>query len=132
MTIQGGRSVFLSAKFSPRLFCFHSHKYVNAILSRVPQEQLHLSTSVKSLRNINEDGRRPQVVLRTENGDEMTYDHVILACHSDTALDILRTGGITDEEDRILGQFSWNRNEVVLHSDEAVSLGVKFQESGEI
>ena len=116
----------------PYSLAFHSHKYVNAILSKVPQERLHLSTSVKSLRNINEDGHRPQVVLRTENGDEMTYDHVILACHSDTALDILRTGGITDEEDRILGQFSWNRNEVVLHSDEDVSLGVKFQESREI
>lgn len=108
---------FLHPHFPP----FHSHKYVNTILSKIPQEQLHLSTCVKSLRNINEDGLRPQVVLRIESGHETTYDHVILACHSDTALEILRTGGITDEEDRILGQFSWNRNEVVLHCDENVS-----------
>lgn len=108
--------------FHPHFLPFHSHKYVNTILSKIPQEQLHLSTSVKSLRNVNEDGLRPQVVLRTENGHETTYDHVILACHSDTALEILRAGGITDEEDRILGQFSWNHNEVVLHCDENVSL----------
>jgi predicted NAD/FAD-binding protein len=115
----------------PHLLPFHSHKYVNTILSKMPQERLHLSTTVQSLRNINEGGLRPQVVLRTENGHETTYDHVILACHSDTALEILRTGGITDEEDRILGQFSWNRNEVVLHCDVNVSPWCQAQESPE-
>jgi len=117
--------------FHPYFVPFHSHKYVNTILSKMPQEQLHLSTAVKSLRNINEDGHRPQVVLRTENGHEMTYDHVILACHSDAALEILRTGGITDEEGRILGQFSWSHNEVVLHCDESVSPWCQAQEYAE-
>ena len=122
LTIQGGRSVFHPPVFfHPHFLPFHSHKYVNTILSKIPQGQLHLFTTVKSLRNINENRFRPQVVLRTENGHETTYDHVILACHSDTALEILRTGGITDEEERILGQFSWNRNEVILHCDENVS-----------
>ena len=42
---------------------------------------------------------------------------MILACHSDTALEILRAGEITDEE-HILSQFDWNHIEAVLHSDE--------------
>lgn len=93
---------------------------MNTILSNLPQENLHISTGVKSVRNIKRDGLRPQVVLRTENGDETTYDHVILACHSDTALEILRNGGITQEEDRILSQFRWSRNEAILHCDETL------------
>jgi len=48
----------------------------------------------------------------------MTYDHVILACHSDTALAILMAGhSATENEKNILGRFQWNRNEAVLHSD---------------
>lgn len=50
----------------------------------------------------------------------MQYDHVILACHSDAALEILRAGDISEEEERILSQFDWSRNEAVLHSDEKV------------
>ncbi|KDR82518.1 hypothetical protein GALMADRAFT_151612 [Galerina marginata CBS 339.88] len=95
-----------------------SHRYVQAILSKLPEERLHLSTPVRSIRNLDrEDGQNPQVILTSEAGEETTYDHVILACHSDTALDILRAGGITDEEERILSQFEWNKNEAILHSD---------------
>ncbi|KAF8968900.1 amine oxidase [Flammula alnicola] len=96
-----------------------SHKYVSKILSKLPQENLHLSTGIKSVKSLApEDGRKPQVLLTTEHGDEIKYDHVILACHSDTTLEILRAGGIKDEEKRILSEFDWSRNEVVLHSDE--------------
>lgn len=100
------------------IFAFYSHNYVNKILAKLPQEHLHLSSPVESVKNIErDDGGNPQVVLSTKSGEETTYDHVILACHSDTLLDILRNGGITDEEDRILSQFDWNRNEAILHSD---------------
>lgn len=51
---------------------------------------------------------------------EEVYDHVILACHSDTALEILRAGNVTETEERILRSFQWSRNEVVLHSDVSV------------
>uniref|UniRef100_A0A8H7XZA6 Amine oxidase domain-containing protein n=1 Tax=Psilocybe cubensis TaxID=181762 RepID=A0A8H7XZA6_PSICU len=95
-----------------------SHNYVNKILEKLPGEQLHLACPVESVRNVERsDGGNPQVILSTKSGEEITYDHVILACHSDAALDILRNGGITDEEERILSQFEWNRNEAVLHSD---------------
>lgn len=50
-----------------------------------------------------------------------------MACHSDDTLRILGEGGdVSDEERRILGGFRWNRNEVVVHSDEAVSVGSAF------
>ncbi|KAF9524252.1 amine oxidase [Crepidotus variabilis] len=97
-----------------------SHQYVKKILSNLPPDQLHLSTPIKSVQSIStSDGQKPKVVLTTDGDEEHTYDHVILACHSDTALNILRAGGeLTDDEERILGKFQWSHNEVVLHSDE--------------
>jgi predicted NAD/FAD-binding protein len=60
----------------------------------------------------------PLFQLTTSNGHSAEYDHVILACHSDAALSILKKGtGLTSDEQRILGRFQWNKNEVVLHSD---------------
>ena len=58
-----------------------------------------------------------KVRLETASGATEVYDYVIMACHTDTALDILRAGGIMDEEERILSSFKWNNNEVVLHYD---------------
>ncbi|KAG2009646.1 amine oxidase [Coprinopsis cinerea AmutBmut pab1-1] len=96
-----------------------SHRYVNQILSKLPSSQLHLNTPVVRASTSTPEGAttKPKVTLRTQAGDEVEYDHVILACHSDTALQILQAGNITPEEERILGTFQWNRNEVVLHSD---------------
>jgi predicted NAD/FAD-binding protein len=99
----------------------HSKAYVNQILSTLPKSQLHLSTRVQSISTI--EGR-PQITLHTSEGVGEAYDHVIFACHSDAVLDILRAsgeGGMTREEDEILGAFKWSKNEVVLHSDVNVS-----------
>ncbi|TFK27617.1 amine oxidase [Coprinopsis marcescibilis] len=92
-----------------------SHRYVNQILSNLPENQLHLSTPVVKVVTHQQD-ESTKVVLTTEHGEE-EYDHVILACHSDTALEILEAGNSTGEERRILGEFKWNQNEVILHSD---------------
>lgn len=73
--------------------------------------------------------------MTTSAGTTQTYDYAILACHSDTALSILRrggrgAGGITPDEDRILSRFRWNSNEVILHSDIDVSpTGYTFHDS---
>ncbi|RDB14864.1 hypothetical protein Hypma_016412 [Hypsizygus marmoreus] len=97
-----------------------SKAYVNQILSTLPHSQLHLSTPVASITRLNASSK---VLLKTEGGANEEYDHVILACHSDDAVRILRAGagesgsGITPDEERILGAFRWSRNEVVLHSD---------------
>ncbi|KAF8904243.1 FAD/NAD(P)-binding domain-containing protein [Mucidula mucida] len=89
-----------------------SHSYVNAILDKLPQSQLHLSTPIESVNT--ESG----VVLKTVDGREERFDHVVMACHSDTALSILKAGGdITTQETEILSLFKWNKNEAILHSD---------------
>ncbi|KAF9472116.1 FAD/NAD(P)-binding domain-containing protein [Pholiota conissans] len=95
-----------------------SHNYVKKILSELPSENLHLSTGIKSVKSLpSTNDQKPQVLLVTEHGEEQVYDHVILACHSDASLEILRAGNITEDEERILGQFDWNHNEAILHSD---------------
>lgn len=86
---------------------------MKTILSSLPDSQLHLSTPIASIRNSGSS-----VELTTASGQSSTYDHIILACHSDTALSILRAGGdVTKDEETILGMFEWNRNTVVVHND---------------
>ncbi|KAJ7696705.1 FAD/NAD(P)-binding domain-containing protein [Mycena rosella] len=92
-----------------------SRIYVNQILSKLPAAQLHLSTPVRS---VSTEAGVSTVQLTTATGDTETYDHVIFACHSDTALSILQAGeGMTHDERDVLNMFQWNRNEAVLHSD---------------
>ncbi|KAJ7242012.1 FAD/NAD(P)-binding domain-containing protein, partial [Mycena rebaudengoi] len=92
-----------------------SRMYVNKILEKLPAHQLHLSTPVKSVTTGPESST---VRLTKRDGSLEIYDHVIFACHSDTALSILEAGdGITKDEKDILSMFQWSRNEAVLHSD---------------
>ena len=95
-----------------------SKLYVDSILTNLPKSRLNLSTPVMSLESLPSG----QVRLITSNGSVETFDHVILACHSDAALQILKSGNITSDESRILSKFSWNKNEAVLHSDTDVRL----------
>lgn len=97
-----------------------SHHYVNAILEKLPNSQLHLSTPIASVGNTSEGA----VQVTTADGRSLAFDRVIMACHSDTTLAILKVGsGMTEEEEKILGRFTWNRNQVVLHNDVNVSPG---------
>lgn len=106
-----------------------SRVYVNQILSTLPKSQLHLSTPVRSVWSSKrsqlskESSHELEVRLVTVvNGIQQVeaYDHVILACHSDTALEVLRAGNISVTEERILESFRWNKNEAALHADEGV------------
>src|SRR5690242_12577470 len=98
-----------------------SHTYVQSILSKLPESHLHLNTPIVSVVSQPIAGSsKSAVALKTADGQETQYDHVILACHSDTALRILEAGNVTKEEKEVLGMFEWNRNEVVLHSDPAL------------
>jgi predicted NAD/FAD-binding protein len=97
----------------------YSKVYVESILSSLQKDRLHLSTPVKSLSTLPAaTDSLPSVQLTTTDGQTTTYDHVILACHSDTALAILKAGnGVTKNEQNILNRFRWSRNEAVLHCD---------------
>ena len=67
--------------------------------------------------------------MTTRSGEKVVYDHVILACHSDAALGILRAGGhVTPQEEKVLGGFQWSQNEAVLHSDVRVRFRVSLGE----
>jgi predicted NAD/FAD-binding protein len=95
-----------------------SKKYVESILSKLPAEQLHLSTPVHAVSSGKDD-----MILETTTGEREAFDHIIFACHSDDALRILDTGDeATPEERETLGAFRWSRNEVWLHSDESVGV----------
>lgn len=50
--------------------------------------------------------------------DTQSFDHVVLACHSDQALRLL--GDASDREHEILGAIPYQRNDTVLHTDASV------------
>lgn len=63
-----------------------------------------------------------QAIIRDNNGisietkgDQKYYDKLILACHSDQALGLLQNA--SDQETEILGAMSFQKNDVVLHTD---------------
>ncbi|SJL08016.1 uncharacterized protein ARMOST_11375 [Armillaria ostoyae] len=90
----------LTGKPSWLIFKDGSQAYIKMILSKLDSSRLHLCTPVKSVKNASSD---KYVVLTTADGREEVYDHVIMACHSDIALSILKEGGdIRPEEEKIL------------------------------
>jgi hypothetical protein len=95
-----------------------SQKYVRHIVSCIPKLQVHLSTPVVSIRTHHEESSL-KVELEATAGVKVMYDHVIMACHSDETLRILRQG-LLEKEEEILSKFRWNRNSVVLHCDSNV------------
>ena len=122
LTLRGGRFAYIP---QPLVDCSRfsdacSQVYVERILAKLPVSQLHLATPIQSVKT--RHGKDRQVELTAVSGETSKYDHVIFACHSDTALNILRAGGTaTHEEERILDNFEWNKNVAVLHYDAAVS-----------
>jgi predicted NAD/FAD-binding protein len=85
-----------------------SRTYVDKILE---QSRFEVKTSTpvsKVIRNAD------SVTIKTET-DEMMFDHVIFACHSDEALKMLESP--TKAEEDVLGKLEYQANEVVLHTD---------------
>ncbi len=59
-----------------------------------------------------------QVCVGVKSGESRWYDHVVVATHADQALKLLSDASA--DETRLLGAFSYTRNEAVLHSDAAL------------
>ena len=72
--------------------------------------RIRLNTAVASIKR-----SADQVTLTTAAGDVLYYDQVVIACHSDQALQMLTDA--TDDEQRVLGAIGYRANEVVLHKD---------------
>lgn len=90
-----------------------SKQYIDAVMKDFPESNVHLKTQVVGIEDIND-----KVIIQFSNSDdhEELFDHVILACHGDQALDIIRDGGTQEERD-ILAGFQTTENTAVLHSD---------------
>ena len=85
-----------------------SREYVKK-LSEPFRDCIHLKSPVESIRRF--DDR----VELTVNGQCRTFDQVIIACHSDTALKLLEDP--SEAETEVLGAIPYQRNDVVLHTD---------------
>ncbi|MEQ1577872.1 MAG: FAD-dependent oxidoreductase [Hyphomicrobium sp.] len=55
------------------------------------------------------------VSIRTVSGQTAVFDRCLMACHADTALQLLSDA--SEHEQRLLGAFQYTRNAAVLHTD---------------
>ncbi|WP_052879386.1 NAD(P)/FAD-dependent oxidoreductase [Vibrio coralliirubri] len=86
-----------------------SRSYVEIILSRL-SKPVALNTSIKQVTR-----QETGITIEFEDGSTQDFDEVIFACHSDQALRLL--GDATEQEQQVLGEIPYSRNEVVLHTD---------------
>jgi len=96
-----------------------AHRYIDAVMRHVGAGNVHLGKRVTAAENT----AAGAVTLSFEDGGEDDFDHVVLACHGDQALDIIR-GSATREEMDVLKHFTTTENIAVLHSDLSVSSSV--------
>ena len=89
-----------------------SRAYVDRILEEVGN-RLRLNSPVKSVKHMREE---VEVTLSDETSSK--YDEVILACHADQSMKLLRDSN--DEGYEILESFPYEKNKVTLHSDETL------------
>lgn len=106
-----------------------SQTYVEKVLAKVPQEQIHHSKQgagkvVQVVRNSNSN----TWTVKSADGSEADYDEVIFATHADTALRILDQALEKGDLRRsLLAQFQFSKNVAVLHGDDRVSQSVTVQ-----
>ena len=85
-----------------------SQSYVRA-LQKNWRVDVRLSSALRSVRR--EQGK---VIVDSAQGSN-SFDHAVLACHSDQALALLADA--SDNEHATLGAMKYQRNDVVLHTD---------------
>ena len=89
-----------------------SARYVEKLTASF-RERIRLSMPVRSVR------RHPdRVEVRTAIGTIEQFDHVVLACHSDQALELLADP--TPQEREVLGAIPYQENLAVLHTDTSI------------
>ena len=86
-----------------------SNAYVQVIQKKLAGK-IQLKSQVTAVKR-SESG----AVVTCRDGQSSEFDHVILACHSDDALNLLSDP--TREEADILGAIRYTRNDVTLHTD---------------
>lgn len=86
-----------------------SREYVRAIVTPL-RDRLLLNTPVEWIQR-----HADRVVIKARGRPEASYDQVVMACHSDQALRLLRDPSPAECE--ILGAIAYQDNEAVLHTD---------------
>lgn len=90
-----------------------SRQYVRSLLKTLNPEQVQLNSPVTAV-------SRENGAVRIELGDGRVewFDEVVFACHSDQALALLKDA--TESERQVLGGIAYQKNEVILHTDEGI------------
>ncbi len=88
-----------------------SASYVKKIVS-------HLCGLIRLKTPVNSISRSGNSVQVFSKDGVATYDHVVLATHSDQALRLLKDA--SDEEQKILGAIPYQKNIAILHTDESM------------
>lgn len=89
-----------------------SRQYVLPLVAPF-RDRIRLSTPVVRVQR-----SADEVMLMLPDGRQATFDHVILACHADTALKLLADA--TPKERELLAAFPYQYNEAILHTDTSV------------
>lgn len=89
-----------------------SRQYVDKVLDSL-KRPLRLNSHIHRIHR-----HQGQVVLEDLHGKRETFDHVVLACHADQALEMLAQP--TAEESSLLRHFPYQRNRAILHSDSSL------------
>jgi predicted NAD/FAD-binding protein len=87
-----------------------SREYVRALI-RPFRDRVHLNTPVEWV-----ERHGSCVTVKARGRAAQNFDHVILACHSDQALALLRDPSAAEQE--VLGAITYQDNQAVLHTDE--------------
>ncbi|MBT00698.1 MAG: NAD/FAD-binding protein [Oceanospirillaceae bacterium] len=86
-----------------------SREYVKRLLAPL-EGQLRMNSHIRRIHRTHNG-----VILEHLHGQKEHFDHVVLACHADQALELLAKP--TAQEQRLLSCFPYQRNRAILHSD---------------
>lgn len=92
-----------------------ARRYVDKMLAKIPNK--HLNTTIESVTRTT-ISNVTQVKVRTRHGSETSeqvFDHIVLACHSDQSLPILKDARATEKA--LLSSITYQPNKAVLHTD---------------
>ncbi len=92
--------------------CGGSRSYI-APLSQPYVERIRLNSAVSQVRRSEQD-----VTVTTRQGEEHTFDQLVLATHSDQALSLLADASTAEQA--VLEAVAYQANDVVLHTDTSV------------
>lgn len=92
-----------------RVVCGGSSSYIKPLIAPI-KSRLRSKTPIASIRRLPDS-----VEIQTESGEINTFDEVVMAVHSPTALRLLKDS--SREEQEILGAIRYQPADVVLHSD---------------